>query len=41
MIRPVRTSKRTRVLDAAQAAVLIPSDAVVTVSSSSALGCPD
>jgi len=41
MIRPVRTSKRTRVLDAAQAAELIPSDAVVTVSSSSALGCPD
>ena len=41
MICPARTSKRTRVLDAAEAAELIPSDAVVTVSSSSALGCPD
>jgi acyl CoA:acetate/3-ketoacid CoA transferase len=32
------TSKR---LTAAQAAALIPDDAVVTVSSSSGLGCPD
>lgn len=41
MIRPPRTSKRTRVLEPAEAVELIPSDAVVTVSSSSALGCPD
>lgn len=41
MIRPTRASKRTRVLDAAEAVELIPSNAVVTVSSSSALGCPD
>ena len=32
---------RARVLSAAEAAALIPDDAVVTVSSSSGLGCPD
>ena len=32
---------RVRVLSAAEAAALIPDDAVVTVSSSSGLGCPD
>jgi len=41
MIRPARTSKATQVLTAAAAAALIPDGAVVTVSSSSALGCPD
>ena len=41
MIRPPRTSKATRVLTAAEAVELIPDNAVVTVSSSSALGCPD
>src|SRR6478609_505956 len=32
---------RVRVLAAAEAAALIPDDAIVTVSSSSGLGCPD
>ena len=32
---------KTRVLTAAEAANLIPDGAIVTVSSSSALGCPD
>ncbi len=41
MIRPRRTSKAVAVLSAAQAVALIPDYATVTVSSSSALGCPD
>ncbi|MGN6243752.1 MAG: acyl CoA:acetate/3-ketoacid CoA transferase [Motilibacteraceae bacterium] len=41
MIRPARDGKQTRVLSAAEAVELIPDGAVVTVSSSSALGCPD
>jgi propionate CoA-transferase len=32
---------RVRVLSAAEAVALIPNDAIVTVSSSSGLGCPD
>ena len=32
---------RQKVISAAEAARLIPDDAIVTVSSSSALGCPD
>lgn len=35
------TAKRVPILSAAEAAKLIPNDAVVTISSSSALGCPD
>jgi propionate CoA-transferase len=41
MTRSPRTGKTTPVLTLAEAAELIPSDATVTVSSSSALGCPD
>ena len=32
---------KPKILSAAEAARLIPDDAIVTVSSSSALGCPD
>ncbi len=35
------SAKRVPILSAAEAAKLIPNDAVVTISSSSALGCPD
>lgn len=41
MIRAARTGKTTPVLTLEQAAELIPDEATVTVSSSSALGCPD
>lgn len=41
MIRPTRTSKRAPVLSAAEAVAMIPDYATVTVSSSSAMGCPD
>jgi acyl CoA:acetate/3-ketoacid CoA transferase len=41
MIRPPRRSKHTSVLSPAAAVALIPDHATVTVSSSSALGCPD
>lgn len=41
MTRPVRTSKRVTVLSAAEAVALIQDNDIVTVSSSSGLGCPD
>lgn len=40
-ILPLRIDKRVDVVTADQAVSLIPDDAVVTISSSSALGCPD
>jgi len=41
MSRPLRNSKQVLVMSAADAVALIDDDSVVTVSSSSALGCPD
>ncbi len=41
MTRPERIGKRAVQLTAGEAAELIPDDAVITVSSSSGLGCPD
>ena len=41
MTRPVRRSKRTAVMSAADAVALIDDGSIITVSSSSALGCPD
>lgn len=39
--RPIRYGKKVPVLTGAEAAALIPDNATITISSSSALGCPD